>query len=102
MIVTAEMRGAGMVSSGVVLPPPPPATGTRARPVPSWVKPLPFPIVIADRRNNRLIEVAPDKRIIWQYGHTDTTGHAPDYLWNPDGLDLDVYHDWKATLAGAH
>jgi DNA-binding beta-propeller fold protein YncE len=65
--VTEEMRGAGMVSSGVTLPPIPPVTGNRKNPVPSWGKPLPYPIVIADRRNNRLIEVTPDKRIVWEF-----------------------------------
>jgi hypothetical protein len=65
--VTEEMRGAGMVSSGVTLPPIPPVAGNRKNPVPSWGKPLPYPIVIADRRNNRLIEVAPDKRIVWEF-----------------------------------
>ncbi len=65
--VTAEMTGAGMVSSGVTLPPMPPVTGNRQNPVPSWGKPLPYPIVIADRRNNRLIEVAPDKSIVWEF-----------------------------------
>jgi DNA-binding beta-propeller fold protein YncE len=65
--VNAEMLGAGQVSSGTVLPPIPPSTGNRAKPVPSWGKPLPYPIVIADRRNNRLIEIAPDKRIVWKF-----------------------------------
>lgn len=65
--VTPEMTGAGIVSSGVALPPIPPVTGSRAKPVASWGKPLPYPIVIADRRNNRLIEVAPDKRIVWEF-----------------------------------
>jgi outer membrane protein assembly factor BamB len=65
--VTPEMIGAGMVSSGVTLPPIPPVTGSRTSPVPSWGKPLPFPIVIADRRNNRLLEVAPDKSIVWEF-----------------------------------
>ena len=65
--VTPEMHGAGQVSSGAVLPLIPPVTGNRARPVASWGKPLPFPIVIADRRNNRLIEIAPDKRIVWEF-----------------------------------
>lgn len=64
--VTPEMIGAGIVSSGAVLPPIPPVTGSRAKPVPSWGKPLPYPILIADRRNNRLIEIAPDKRIVWE------------------------------------
>jgi outer membrane protein assembly factor BamB len=65
--VTAEMIGAGRVSSGVTLPPMPPVTGNRKNPVPSWGKPLPYPIVIADRRNNRLIEIAPDKSIVWEF-----------------------------------
>ena len=65
--VSAEMTGAGIVSSGVELPPIPPLTGNRKVPVPSWGKPLPYPIVIADRRNNRLIEVTPDKRIVWEF-----------------------------------
>ncbi len=65
--VTPEMTGAGVVSSGVALPPIPPVTGSRANPVPSWGKPLPYPIVIADRRNNRLIEIAPDKSIVWEF-----------------------------------
>jgi DNA-binding beta-propeller fold protein YncE len=65
--VTPEMTGAGIVSSGVALPPIPPVTGNRDKPVASWGKPLPYPIVIADRRNNRLIEVAPDKRIVWEF-----------------------------------
>ena len=65
--VTAEMTGAGIVSAGVPLPPIPPVTGTRQKPVQSWGKPLPYPVVIADRRNNRLIEIAPNKQIIWEF-----------------------------------
>jgi outer membrane protein assembly factor BamB len=65
--VTPEMTGAGQVSSGVTLPPMPPVSGNRKTPVASWGKPLPYPIVIADRRNNRLIEVAPDKSIVWEF-----------------------------------
>jgi DNA-binding beta-propeller fold protein YncE len=65
--VTAEMTGAGIVSSGVAPLPIPPVTGSRKNPVASWGKPLPYPIVIADRRNNRLIEIAPDKSIVWEF-----------------------------------
>jgi outer membrane protein assembly factor BamB len=65
--VSAEMSGAGIVSSGTTLPPIPPLTGSRKAPVASWGKPLPYPIVIADRRNNRLIEITPDKRIVWEF-----------------------------------
>ena len=45
--VTAEMTGAGMVSSGVKLPAIPPVTGDRRNPVPSWGKPLPYPIAVS-------------------------------------------------------
>jgi hypothetical protein len=64
--VTKEMLGAGVVSSAVPLPAIPPVTGSRSTPVPSWGKPLPYPIVIADRRNNRLLEVTPNQRIVWE------------------------------------
>lgn len=65
--VTSEMRGAGAVSSGIKLPPIPKLTGSHSAPVPSWGDPLPYPIIIADRRNNRLIEVAPNKEIVWEF-----------------------------------
>ncbi len=78
--VTAEMTGAGIVSSGVELPPIPPLTGNRKSPVASWGKPLPYPIVIADRRNNRLLEVTPDKRIVWEF----PSPHLTLYRGNED------------------
>jgi hypothetical protein len=56
--VTKLADGAGAI---------PPVTGKRDAPVPSWGRPLPYPVVIADRRNNRLIEVTPDKRAIWAF-----------------------------------
>jgi DNA-binding beta-propeller fold protein YncE len=65
--VTPEMTGAGIVSSGEVLPVIPPVTGSRQKPVASWGKPLPYPILIADRRNNRLLEIAPNKKIVWEF-----------------------------------
>ncbi|WP_395700225.1 PQQ-binding-like beta-propeller repeat protein [Aquabacterium sp.] len=86
--VTPEMTGAGMVSSGVVLPPVPPTTGTRRNPVPSWGKPLPYPIVIADRRNNRLIEVTPDKRIVWEFP-------SPNLQVYRGNEDVNFSHDGK-------
>ena len=90
--VTPEMRGAGQVSSGVTLPKPPPVTGNRENPVPSWGKPLPYPIVIADRRNNRLIEVAPDKRIVWEFPSPDLAIYRgnDDVFFSPDGKSLMV------------
>ena len=90
--VTREMIGAGIVSSGVTLPPPPPATGTRANPVPSWAGPLPWPILIADRRNNRLLEVTPDKRIVWEFPSPALKIYRgnDDVNFSPDGKTLVV------------
>ena len=90
--VTPEMTGAGMVSSGVTLPPIPPATGNRKAPVPSWGKPLPYPIVIADRRNNRLIEIAPDKRIVWEFPSPNLKFYRgnEDVNFSADGRQLAV------------
>jgi DNA-binding beta-propeller fold protein YncE len=90
--VTPEMQGAGIVSSGVTLPPIPPVTGSRLRPVPSWGRPLPYPIVIADRRNNRLIEVTPDKRIVWEFPSPDLKVYRgnEDVNFSSDGRSLAV------------
>lgn len=86
--VTPEMTGAGIVSSGVKLPPIPPVTGSRQKPVPSWGKPLPYPILIADRRNNRLIEVTPDKRIVWEFP-------SPNLKVYRGNEDVNFSHDGK-------
>jgi hypothetical protein len=90
--VSAEMTGAGIVSSGVTLPPIPPVTGNRNTPVPSWGKPLPYPVVIADRRNNRLIEIAPDKRIVWEFASPNLKVYRgnEDVNFSPDGKLLAV------------
>jgi len=90
--VTKEMLGAGAVRSGVSLPPIPPVTGSRRAPAPSWGKPLPYPIVIADRRNNRLLEVAPDKRIVWEFPSPDLGIYRgnEDVNFSPDGRLLAV------------
>lgn len=87
-----DPKGAGVVSSGVVLPPIPPITGNRKAPVPSWGKPLPYPIVIADRRNNRLIEVTPDKRIVWEFPTPNLTIYSgnEDVNFSEDGKRLAV------------
>ena len=87
-----DPKGAGVVSSGVALPPIPPVTGDRKRPVPSWGGPLPYPIVIADRRNNRLIEIAPDKRIVWEFPSPNLTIYSgnEDVNFSPDGRRLAV------------
>ena len=90
--VTPEMTGAGIVSSGVKLPPIPPVTGNRTAPVASWGKPLPYPIVIADRRNNRLIEIAPDKSIVWEFPSPSLKVYRgnEDVNFSADGKQLAV------------
>ena len=90
--VTPQMRGAGAVSSGVKTLAPPPATGTAEKPVPAWSGPLPYPIVIADRRNNRLIEIAPDKRVVWEFPSPDLRIYRgnDDVFFSPDGSSLMV------------
>ncbi len=90
--VSAEMTGAGIVSSGATLPSIPPVTGSRKIPVPSWGKPLPYPIVIADRRNNRLIEIAPDKSIVWEFVSPSLKIYRgnEDVNFSPDGKLLAV------------
>ena len=90
--VTPEMIGAGIVSSGVKLPDIPPVTGSREKPVASWGKPLPYPIVIADRRNNRLIEVAPNKQVIWEFDSSNLKVYRgnDDVFFSPDGKKLMV------------
>jgi DNA-binding beta-propeller fold protein YncE len=90
--VTPEMTGAGVVSSGVTLPPIPPVTGNRKTPVKSWGKPLPYPILIADRRNNRLIEVAPDKSIVWEFPSPSLAVYRgnEDVNFSVDGSQLAV------------
>ena len=58
-------------------------------------------IIAADDLRERVVVIDRQSRaIIWQYGVTDRKGHAPGYLNYPDGFDLDVFHDWKAALAG--
>jgi hypothetical protein len=90
--VTPEMMGAGIVSSGVTLPPIPAVTGNRKNRVASWGKPLPYPIVLADRRNNRLIEITPDKRIVWEFPSPNLTVYRgnEDVSFSPDGKLLAV------------
>ena len=87
-----DPKGAGVVSSGATLPPIPSVTGDRKKPVASWGKPLPYPILIADRRNNRLIEIAPDKRIVWEFPTPNLTIYSgnEDVNFSPDGMRLAV------------
>jgi hypothetical protein len=57
-------------------------------------------LVVDDLRDRVVVIDRRTKEIIWQYGVTDTKGHAPGYLNYPDGFDIDVFRDWKGALAG--
>jgi hypothetical protein len=51
---------------------------------------------VADDLRERVVVIdRQTKEFIWQYGVTDTKGHAPGYLNYPDGFDLDVFRDWR-------
>ena len=56
-------------------------------------------ILIVDDLNDRVIVVdRQTKKIIWQYGEKGKKGFKPGLLNYPDGVDLDVFRDWKAAL----
>ncbi len=38
-----------------------------ASPPPAWPGPLPYPVLIADQGNHRLLLVSPTKKVLWQY-----------------------------------
>jgi hypothetical protein len=67
---------------------------------PSLAEELPTgDVLLNDDWRNRVVVIdRATKKIVWQYGATDTAGHAPGYLFYPDGLDIDVFHDWKKAL----
>jgi hypothetical protein len=88
----ALAAGAPSGDAASAVPAIPAITASPKAPPPSWGKPLPYPVVIADRRNNRLIEVSPDKRIIWRF---DSPEHKiyhdnDDVFFSPDGRLLAI------------
>ncbi len=56
-------------------------------------------ILIVDDLNDRVIVVdRKTKEIIWQYGEKGKKGFTPGLLNYPDGVDLDVFRDWKTAI----
>ena len=56
-------------------------------------------IILNDDHRHRILVVdRQTKEIIWQYGVTDQAGHLPGFLFYPDGMDIDVFRDWKSAL----
>jgi outer membrane protein assembly factor BamB len=68
---------------------------------PSLALELPNGNVIAndDRRHRVVVIDRESRRIVWQYGVTDHAGHLPGDLNEPDGLDIDVFRDWRHMKA---
>ncbi|HKC07358.1 MAG TPA: hypothetical protein VKJ67_10840, partial [Methylomirabilota bacterium] len=69
----------------------------RHAPIASWGRPLPYPMVIADRRNNRLLQVTPDKRIVWEFPSPSLGFYRgnEDVNFSPDGRLLAV--SWRTA-----
>lgn len=67
-----------------------PARGARMLDHPSLAEVLPGGFIATnDDYRDRVVIIDPrSKRIVWQYGHTDSAGRQPGYLHIPDGFDL--------------
>ena len=76
-----------------------------ASPPPAWAGPLPYPIIIADRANDRILEVTPDKRIVWQFpgpgGLPQGTnfGDDDDVFFTPGGKTIITNEEHQGTIA---
>ncbi len=70
----------------------PPVRFSPQNPPPAWSGPLPYPILVADEQNDRILEITPDKRIVWRYPAPRTTALSRSYgtsgddaFFSPDG-----------------
>ena len=76
------------------------ADGEAALDHPSIARELPDTgdILIVDDLHDRVIVVdRKTKKIIWQYGQKGVKGHTQGLLNYPDGVDVDVFRDWKPS-----
>jgi DNA-binding beta-propeller fold protein YncE len=56
-------------------------------------------ILVVDDLHDRVVVIdRQTKKFIWQYGEKGKKGYKPGLLHYPDGVDLDVFRDWKAAL----
>jgi outer membrane protein assembly factor BamB len=56
-------------------------------------------ILVVDDLNDRVVVIdRKTKKFIWQYGEKGKKGFMPGLLNYPDGVDLDLFRDWKAAL----
>ena len=55
-------------------------------------------ILIVDDLHDRVIVVdRKTKQIIWQYGQMGKKGYTAGLLNYPDGVDIDVFRDWRSA-----
>jgi outer membrane protein assembly factor BamB len=105
---TAAAARAGQAAQAA---PPPAENGLPAiayspsSPPPAWPGPLPYPIIIADRANDRILEVTPDKRIVWQFPGPDGLpagaqfGDDDDVFFTPGGRTVITNEEHQGTIA---
>ena len=64
---------------------------------------LPYPVLIADRGNNRMLEVTPNHQIIWQYpkahGSHQPFAYDDDTFFTPGGHSIITNMEDKAAVA---
>jgi hypothetical protein len=80
---------------------------SKAHPAPPWPGPLgrilPYPVLIADRGNNRMLEVTPTKQIVWQFPSSKTPagefGYDDDTFFTPDGRSIITNMEDEAQIA---
>ncbi len=83
----------------------PPSAYSPSNPPPAWPGPLPYPILIADSNNNRILEVTPTKKIVWQYPTPATTAKSQSYgttgddaFFTPSGNQIVTNDEEKGTI----
>lgn len=76
-------------SAGKVLWSYAPASGPGELDEPSLAQVLPNgDVLVSDSGNDRIVIISPQKKIVWQYGHTHKPGSAAGYLHTPDSAVL--------------
>jgi outer membrane protein assembly factor BamB len=83
----ASPSSAKLAQQGEALPPPSP-TPLTAPPPPPTAAPgvLPGNLLIADRANNRVIEVTPDRKIVWEFPRPGDLQPGQHFRWPDDAF----------------
>lgn len=75
-----------------------------ASPPPAWSGPVPYPILIADRGNNRMMVVSPNKQVLWAYPPAgglppgQNFGSDDDAFFTPDGSAVITNEEHDGTI----